>query len=145
MQAAALAAADAAEAARAEAAWRLDQRTVKSDVSGRVEQVYRRQGEFVAAGAQIVSILPPDAAKVRFFVPQAAVAGLAPGDIALVRADGRDAAIRAEISFIAGEAEFTPPVIYSAGARDKLVFLVEARLPADAALAPGLPVDVSLP
>ena len=36
--------------------------------------------------------------------------------------------------------EFTPPVIYSREARDRLVYLVEAR-PA-ARLNPGQPVDV---
>ena len=48
----------------------------------------------------------------------------------------------AVISRIASDAEFTPPVIYSADERDKLVFEVEARLPAGSNLRPGLPVDV---
>ena len=46
---------------------------------------------------------------------------------------------------IASEAEFTPPVIYSAGSREKLVFLVEARLENGAQLRPGLPVDIVVP
>jgi HlyD family secretion protein len=51
------------------------------------------------------------------------------------------------VSFVAPQAEFTPPVIYSKDSRAKLVFLVEAR-PAvqDASkLHPGMPVDVKLP
>ena len=37
--------------------------------------------------------------------------------------------------------EFTPPVIYSREARDRLVYLVEAR--PSVRLNPGLPVDVT--
>jgi HlyD family secretion protein len=53
------------------------------------------------------------------------------------------------VSYIAPEAEFTPPVIYSRTARSKLVFLVEAKLdrPANGEgvrLHPGLPVDFRL-
>ena len=54
------------------------------------------------------------------------------------------AAISATISFIATAAEFTPPVIYSAESRDKLVFLIEATLPPNTSLNPGLPVDITL-
>lgn len=48
------------------------------------------------------------------------------------------------ISFIAPQAEYTPPVIYSKDNRAKLVFLIEARpAPEDAArLHPGQPVEV---
>ncbi|MBP0574216.1 hypothetical protein J8J40_24210, partial [Mycobacterium tuberculosis] len=44
---------------------------------------------------------------------------------------------------VATKAEYTPPVIYSTGARAKLVFLVEARPDGSAAALPaGLPVEV---
>ena len=56
------------------------------------------------------------------------------------------AVLAAEVSFVASEAEFTPPVIFSQEARDKLVFLVEAApLGAAADLKVGQPVDVTLP
>jgi HlyD family secretion protein len=62
-----------------------------------------------------------------------------------VRCDGCAAPIAARISFIAPQAEYTPPVIYSRENRAKLVFLVEARPDeADASLHPGLPVEVTL-
>jgi len=50
------------------------------------------------------------------------------------------------VSFIAAQAEFTPPVIYSNDTRSKLVFMVEARPSPQAAagLHPGQPVVVSL-
>jgi HlyD family secretion protein len=54
--------------------------------------------------------------------------------------------VPAQVSYVASEAEFTPPVIYSNETRAKLVFLVEARPSADNSprLRPGQPVSVTL-
>lgn len=144
-QDAAAAAVTSAKANLAQAQWRLDQRSVKAKAGGRIENVFHRQGEFVTAGAPVFSILPASGLKVRFFAPQAALPKFSTGARVLVDADGLDAPIEAIISYIAAEAEFTPPVIYSIGSRDKLVFLIEARLSEGGKLRPGLPVDVSLP
>jgi HlyD family secretion protein len=48
----------------------------------------------------------------------------------------------ATISFIAAQEEFTPPVIFSVGNREKLVFKLEARTPQGLALHPGQPIQV---
>jgi HlyD family secretion protein len=48
----------------------------------------------------------------------------------------------ATISFIAQQEEFTPPVIFSVGVREKLVFKLEARMPGGMKLNPGQPVQV---
>ena len=56
--------------------------------------------------------------------------------------DGCAADLIGTISFIASQAEFTPPVIYSVGNRERLVFKAEARAPAGLRLRPGLPVEV---
>ena len=52
--------------------------------------------------------------------------------------------LSATISYIAPQAEYTPPVIYSESTRAKFVFLIEARpKPSEAALLnPGQPVTV---
>ncbi len=139
------AAADASAAFVREAQWRLDQRTVRAETEGFIEEVFHRKGEYAGAAAPVLAILPDNALKVRFFVPQAELSEFNLGDAVQIRPDGVDTPIPAAISFIAQEAEFTPPVIYSAGSRDKLVFLVEARLNAGSGLRPGLPVDVTKP
>lgn len=139
------AAADAALAAVAEAQWRLDERAVTAETAGTIEAIYHRKGEFVGAAAPVLALLPDDALKVRFFVPQADLSKIAIGDSMALRVDGTEDPIDATVSFIAKEAEFTPPVIYSAASRDKLVFLVEARPTDPAGLKPGLPVDVIAP
>ena len=49
------------------------------------------------------------------------------------------------MTFVSDQAEYTPPVIYSNERREQLVFLIEARPAAAAALElhPGQPVTVS--
>jgi hypothetical protein len=49
----------------------------------------------------------------------------------------------ATIDYVSPRAEFTPPVIYSRGNRERMVFLVEARPERPArSWRPGQPVDV---
>jgi HlyD family secretion protein len=48
----------------------------------------------------------------------------------------------ATVTFIAQQEEFTPPVIFSVGVREKLVFKLEARAPGGLKLNPGQPVQV---
>lgn len=135
----------AANDALAQAQWRLDQKAQAAPTGALVADTLYRPGEYVVAGAPVVSLLPPGNVKVRFYVPETIVATVQPGAIATVRCDGCDAPIDVRVDFVAPQAEFTPPVIYSRENRTKLVFLVEARpaLP-NAQLRPGLPVEVTL-
>lgn len=142
---AAAAASASAIAALDQAQWTLDQRMVHTQTGGQVEEIFHRKGEFIRAGSPVAAIFPPGNLKIRFFIPQAELTGVTVGDRVEVAPDGAEARLDAVISHIASEAEFTPPVIYSAGSREKLVFLVEARLTHGDILRPGLPVDVFLP
>jgi HlyD family secretion protein len=121
---------------------RLARRKVASPVTGTVEQVYFRPGEVVAAGRPVVALLPPGNLKVRFFVPQGELPGIALGDKVGVTCDGCAPNLSAKVSFIARQAEFTPPVIYSLEERAKLVFMVEALPDDPAAFRVGQPVEV---
>jgi HlyD family secretion protein len=143
---AAEAAAAAAREALAQADWRLRQKTVASTVAGLVTDTLYVRGEWVAAGAPVVVILPPENRKARFFVTETRLGALRIGQLVELRCDGCGAAIAARITWIAPQAEFTPPVIYSKDSRAKLMFLVEARPePSQAAkLNPGQPLDVFL-
>ena len=134
----------AAQAAVAMAEWRLAQRTVSAPVGGRIADVLAQPGETMAAGAQIVSILPPENIFVRFFVPETALSGLHRGDPVSLGCDGCQPGLVGTISFISPTAEYTPPVIFSEATRAKLVYQIEARpRPDQAALFnPGQPIDV---
>lgn len=144
---AAVAGAAAAEAQLAQRRWTLAQKTIVAPVNARVEDRYFRVGEWVPAGSPVLSLLAPDAVKARFWVPEALLPKVVPGTPVRLACDGCGTPIAARVRFVAREAEFTPPVIYSKESRAKLVFLVEAvPEPADAArLRPGQPVDVTLP
>jgi HlyD family secretion protein len=131
-----------AQAAKASAEYRLRQRSVTASFGGRVQETFHRVGEFVTPGTPVLAILEDDALKVRFFVPQARLPQMVLGKRVQIKADGLPQAIAGTISFIASDAEFAPPVIYSKDERAKLVFLVEARIPVGKGLLPGLPVEV---
>ena len=135
----------AARAALEQADWRLRQKAVASTVSGTVADTLFTRGEWVPAGAPVVSVLPPENVKVRFYVPEPRLASVSAGQQVQVSCDGCPAGLTAAVTFVSPQAEFTPPVIYSRENRTRLVFLAEARLPAGARLHPGQPVEVRLP
>ena len=124
---------------------KLARRTQSATASGRIEEIYYQVGELVPAGQAVASLLPVDARKILFYVPEAARSGVQPGQRVGLSCDGCAEGLVATVSSIATEAEFTPPVIYSKESRAKLVYRVEARPEGDAQkLDPGQPVDVTL-
>ena len=134
----------AAKAALAQAAWRLEQKSVAAPVSGLVQDTFFVEGEWVPAGKPVASLLPPGNVKARFYVPETVLGGISIGRAIEIRCDGCPAPFSAKVSYISTQAEYTPPVLYSKEQRAKLMFLLEARLdPADGTkLRPGQPVDV---
>lgn len=141
---AAAAEARATRASLAQSEWDLAQKSLKSPVSARVEDTLYREGEWVNAGAPVVSLLSPAAIKLRFYVPEPLLPQFKAGTRVQVRCDGCGDPVPATVRYVAREAEFTPPVIYSRENRARLVYLVEAwPTEADAArLHPGQPVEV---
>ena len=132
----------AAQAQRDIAAYRLSERSVSARKAGRIKEIFLREGEYATPGAPVVALLPDDGYKARFFVHQSELPALTVGGEVSISADGLSTPVSARITYIAAEAEFTPPVIYSKDTRGKLVFLVEAALPEGTGLHPGLPVEV---
>ena len=141
---AAQASASAASQALAQSQWRLAQKTQTAPVAALVADTYYRAGEWVPAGSPVLALLPAGAVKARFFVSEAEVGALAPGQAVTIHCDGCGKPLVGHISRIASQAEYTPPVLYSNAQKARLVFMVEARPePADAArLKPGQPLDV---
>jgi HlyD family secretion protein len=131
-----------AEATLSDAAYQLQQRDVVSRTDGQVQDVFFHPGEYAPAMTPIISILPPSAVYVRFFVPETEFSSVKLGQRVSISCDGCRTNITARISFIASQEEFTPPVIYSIGNREKLVFKIEARAPGGIRLHPGEPVEV---
>jgi HlyD family secretion protein len=134
----------AARAQLAQAEWRLDELSQAAPQAGLVVDTLYRTGEWVTAGAPVVSMLPPENVKLRFFVPEPRLGAIEVGDEVQVRCDACAPDLTAVISYISPDAEYTPPVIYSREMRAKLVYLVEAKPREPDALRPGQPVDVTI-
>jgi HlyD family secretion protein len=127
-----------------QAEWQLGQRAGRAAAPALVFDTLYTQGEFVPAGSPVVSLLPPGNIKIRFFVPEPALAGLKIGQKVTLGCDGCGTDLVAEIRYIAPQAEYTPPVIFSRESRSKLVYLVEAWPLAGAErLHVGQPLDVT--
>jgi HlyD family secretion protein len=129
-----------------QAAWKLKQKTLRIPLAARVDDVLYRAGEWVPPSSPVVSLLAPEHIKARFFVPQARLGALQIGQTVTLSCDGCPQPVAATISFIAREAQYTAPLIYSKENRATLVFMVEARpAPAEAArLHPGQPLEIRL-
>ena len=143
--AAAEAEASAAQAALDRAGWAVAQKSQTAPRDGLVYDTLYREGEFVAAAMPVVTLLPPENIKVRFFVPEAEYGALKAGDAVKVALTGRDSPIDAHVTYLSPKPEFTPPILYNRENRSKLVFMVEATFdPAVARdLHPGQPVEVT--
>lgn len=125
----------------AEAQAHLNQVSPRAPAAGRVQDVFYQEGEWAAPYQPVVALIPDARVRIRFFVPQREVARYRVGGAVRFTCDGCEGGA-ARIDYVSPRPEFTPPVIYSRDARDRMVFLVEAR-PADPkALNPGQPIDV---
>ena len=109
--------------------------------AGRVEEVFFQQGEWSTANQPVLSLLPDDRIRLRFFVPEQSLAAYRIGSVVRFACDGCASGLSARITFVSPRPEFTPPIIYSRETRDRLVYMVEAR--PSARLNPGQPVDVT--
>lgn len=129
----------------AQADWRLAQKTQRAPRSAFVADTLYTQGEWVQAGMPVISLLPAENIKLKFFVPEQQLAAIRLGQDVRVSCDGC-APLTAKISYVAAQAEYTSPLIYSKENRATLVFLIEARPKPDDAikLHPGQPVEIRL-
>jgi HlyD family secretion protein len=129
-----------ARATLAGTAARLADNAPRAAETARVEDVFFQQGEWAPANQPILSLLPDSRIKVRFFVPEKDLSAYRVGQTVRFSCDGCAKGLSARIAYISPRPEFTPPVIYSREARDRLVYLIEAQ--PSARLNPGQPVDV---
>lgn len=138
---AAAAEAQGARAGLGEAQVRARQLSPVAPTAGRIEDVYYRPGEWAVANSPVVALLPDARVKLRFYVPETELTRYRPGGSVRFSCDGCKGG-EAKISYVSPRPEFTPPVIYSRGNRERLVFLVEATPDTPRDLAPGQPVEV---
>lgn len=135
---------ESARLQREKARWNSQQNTIIAPQDGVVFDIIYRAGERPLAGNPIISLLPPQNIKVRFFVPENQL-----GSVSLARkvnffCDGCPTPLTGHINYISAQAEYSPPIIYSTARREKLLFMAEAVPDEKHALALklGQPVEV---
>jgi HlyD family secretion protein len=106
---------------------------------GKVERVVRHTGDLASPTMPVMRFLPDQQMIAVLYIPEPRLARTPVGATLAVFCDGCPADARAEITSIANEPEFTPPVIYSDSERARLVYRAEARFTGFAP-PPGTPL-----
>lgn len=126
------------------ALWKISEKKLLSEVNAYVQDTLYRTDEWIPAGKPVISLLPPENIKARFFIPQKDLAKMQIGQEVSIDCDSCKKPLSAKINYISSEAEFTPPVIFSRESREKLVFMIEAKMEVEDAklLHPGQPIEI---
>ncbi|TGT19442.1 HlyD family efflux transporter periplasmic adaptor subunit, partial [Mesorhizobium sp. M3A.F.Ca.ET.174.01.1.1] len=106
-----------------QARWRLSKRVLTAPSPGRVNDVIRNPGDTAGPTAPVISMLPDGAVKLSVYVPERAFSSVKVGTELNVHCDGCGTGLKAHVSYVSPDPEFTPPVIYSLENRQKLVYL----------------------
>lgn len=126
------------------AQWWLEKKKQSSPQAGQIIETFYHEGEWVPTGNPVLSLLPPEYLKVRFFIPERQLGRISLGENVCVTCDGCEQNILATVNYISPQAEYTPPVIYSQENRTKLVYMIEAKfVTLNKFLHPGQPVEVN--
>ncbi len=128
------------------AQWQLQEKTLQAPATGVIEDTFYKEGEQVAPNSPVASLLTPHNIHIIFFVSERRLANLHLGDKVVVTLDGSKTSYAATINYIAPQAEYTPPLIYSESNNQQLVFRIRAKPEINQALQlhPGQPVYVTL-
>ena len=106
--------------------------TLTAPREGRVQYRVAQEGEVVAAGARILTIVDLSDVYMTFFLPTAQAGRVQAGaEVRLVMDAAPDVAIPATVSYVADVAQFTPKTVETADEREKLMFRIRARIDPD--------------
>jgi HlyD family secretion protein len=133
-----------AEAVLAQADALLDHAVIRAPFGGVVAVRHRQPGETVSPGAPVLTLRDERDRWVRVYVREDRLGALALGQPARITAGGATADFTGTVSFIAGQAEFTPRNVQTPEDRVRLVYMVKVAVTGDDAgdLKAGLPADV---
>ena len=100
--------------------------------TGRVQYQLARNGEVVAAGGKVFTILDLHDVYMTVFLPAASAGKLGIGDEARMILDPvPQYVVPATVSFVAADAQFTPKTVETKEEREKLMFRVKLRIDAE--------------
>jgi len=97
--------------------------------TGRVQYQLARNGEVVAAGGKVFTILDLHDVYMTVFLPAASAGKLGIGDEARIILDPVPQwVVPASVSFVAADAQFTPKTVETKEEREKLMFRIKLRI-----------------
>jgi len=100
--------------------------------TGRVQYLLARNGEVVAAGGKVMTILDLQDVYMTIFLPAATAGRLEIGGEARIILDpAPQYVVPAKVSFVAADAQFTPKTVETKEEREKLMFRVKLQLDAE--------------
>jgi HlyD family secretion protein len=103
--------------------------TLRTPVTGRVEYKLVQAGEIVAAGGRLATILDLTDVFMTIFLPTGQAGRVGLGAEARIVLDAiPDYVIPATVSFVAGDAQFTPKAVETASEREKLMYRVKLAI-----------------
>jgi len=107
----------------------IDDATLKSPRDGRIQYKIAQEGEIVASGGRILSLVDLSDVYMTIFLPTAQAGQVQVGSEARLIMDAAPSyVIPATVSYVADVAQFTPKTVETAVEREKLMFRVRARI-----------------
>lgn len=123
------AAIDAAKASIEAIQATIDDATLTAPRDGRIQYRIAQEGEIVASGGRILSLVDLGDVYMTIFLPTSQVGRVQVGsEVRLVMDAAREFVIPATVSYVADVAQFTPKTVETADEREKLMFRVRARI-----------------
>ena len=120
---------EAAEASAKQIETRIDDCFLKAPVSGRVLYRLAEQGEVLAGGGKVLTLLDLSHVYMEIFLPARDSAKLAIGSEARIVLDAfPEFALPATVEFVSPEAQFTPKQVETLSEREKLMFRVKLQV-----------------
>jgi HlyD family secretion protein len=107
----------------------IDDMTLTAPVAGRVEYRLVQPGEIVAGGGRVATMLDVSDVFMTVFLPTAEVGRVSLGSEARIVLDAAaQYVIPAKVSFVAGEAQFTPKYVETRNEREKLMYRIKLKI-----------------
>jgi HlyD family secretion protein len=107
----------------------IDDMTLPAPVAGRVEYRLAQPGEVIAAGGRVATLLDLSDVFMTIFLPTSEVGRVALGSEARIVLDAAPQyVVPASVSFVAGEAQFTPKYVETKNEREKLMYRVKLKI-----------------
>lgn len=120
----------------------LDDHQILALQSARVETIYRRAGELAGPNQPVMALLPPENLRIRFYIPEPRLQEVHSGMKVRISCDNCPEGLIANVTFIASQSEFTPPIIFTQKERAKLMWMVEAKPEFPHKFRIGQPVEI---